>query len=92
LPQWRADRSEACKAFEWAILYPDQVDAVVAIASTHAVQPQGVGWNAVARNAIMADPAWQGGTITEPAASLMRAWASRAWSATSRICLQIGGR
>jgi len=49
------------QAFEWAILYPDQVDAVVAIASTHAVQPQGVGWNAVARNAIMADPAWQGG-------------------------------
>ena len=49
------------QAFEWAILYPDQVDAVVAIASTHAVQPQGVAWNAVARNAIMADPAWQGG-------------------------------
>jgi homoserine O-acetyltransferase len=49
------------QAFEWAILYPDQVDAVVAIASTHALQPQGVAWNAVARNAIMADPAWQGG-------------------------------
>jgi homoserine O-acetyltransferase len=49
------------QAFEWAILYPDQVDAIVAIASTHAVQPQGVAWNAVARNAIMADPAWQGG-------------------------------
>src|ERR1700677_1448674 len=29
------------QAFEWAILYPDQVDAVVAIASTHALQPQG---------------------------------------------------
>ena len=49
------------QAFEWAILYPEQVDAVVAIASTHAVQPQGVAWNAIARNAIMADPAWQGG-------------------------------
>jgi homoserine O-acetyltransferase len=49
------------QAFEWAILYPDQVDAVVAIASTHALQPQGVAWNAIARNAIMADPAWQGG-------------------------------
>ena len=32
-----------------------------AIASTHAVAPQGVAWNAIARNAIMADPAWQGG-------------------------------
>src|SRR6187401_156635 len=49
------------QAFEWAILYPDRVDAVVAIASTHAIRPQGVAWNAIARNAIMADPAWQGG-------------------------------
>ena len=49
------------QAFEWAILYPDRVDAIIAIASTHAVQPQGVAWNAIARNAIMADPAWQGG-------------------------------
>ncbi len=49
------------QGFEWAILYPDQVDAVVAIASTHAIQPQGLAWNAIARNAIMADPDWQGG-------------------------------
>jgi homoserine O-acetyltransferase/O-succinyltransferase len=49
------------QAFEWAILYPDRVDAIVAIASTHALQPQGVAWNAIARNAIMADPAWQDG-------------------------------
>jgi homoserine O-acetyltransferase len=49
------------QGFEWAILYPDRVDAIVAIASTHALQPQGVAWNAIARNAIMADPAWQDG-------------------------------
>jgi homoserine O-acetyltransferase len=49
------------QAFEWAILFPDQVDAVVAIASTHALQPQGVAWNSIARDAIMRDPAWQGG-------------------------------
>ena len=49
------------QAFEWAILYPDQVDSLVAIASTHAIQPQGIAWNAIARNAIMADPDWQGG-------------------------------
>ena len=49
------------QAFEWAIQYPDQVDAVVAIASTHALLPQGIAWNAIARNAIMADPAWQAG-------------------------------
>jgi len=49
------------QAFEWAILYPEQIDAVVAIASTHALLPQGVAWNAIARDAIMRDPAWQGG-------------------------------
>jgi len=49
------------QAFEWAILYPDQIDAVVAIASTHALHPQGLAWNAIAREAIMRDPAWRGG-------------------------------
>jgi homoserine O-acetyltransferase len=49
------------QAFEWAILFPDEVGAVVAIASTHALQPQGVAWNSIARDAIMRDPAWQGG-------------------------------
>jgi homoserine O-acetyltransferase len=49
------------QALEWAVLYPDDVDAVVAIASTHALGPQGVAWNAIARNAITADPDWQGG-------------------------------
>ncbi|HTB54558.1 MAG TPA: homoserine O-acetyltransferase, partial [Trebonia sp.] len=49
------------QAMEWAILYPGQVDAVVAIASTHALHPQGVAWNAIARDSIMRDAAWQGG-------------------------------
>ena len=49
------------QAFEWAVLYPDQVDAIVAIASTHALQPQGIAWNAIARSAIVADSAWQDG-------------------------------
>ncbi len=49
------------QALEWAVLYPDQVDAVVVIASTHALHPQGVAWNMIAREAIMRDPAWQGG-------------------------------
>lgn len=49
------------QALQWAVLYPDQVDAIVVIASTAALQPQGVAWNAIARNAILADPAWQGG-------------------------------
>jgi homoserine O-acetyltransferase len=49
------------QAFEWAIMFPDQIDAVVAIASTHALHPQGVAWNAIAREAIMRDAAWQEG-------------------------------
>jgi len=49
------------QALEWAILFPDQVDSIVAIASTHALHPQGVAWNAIAREAIIGDPAWQGG-------------------------------
>src|SRR5262252_10257795 len=49
------------QALEWAILYPDQVDTIVPIASTHALHPQGVAWNSIARDAIMRDPAWQGG-------------------------------
>ena len=49
------------QAFEWAIRYPDQIDAVVAIASTHALHPQGMAWNAIAREAIMRDPAWRDG-------------------------------
>lgn len=49
------------QALEWAILFPEQVRAVIAIASTHALHPQGVAWNAIAREAIMTDPAWQDG-------------------------------
>jgi homoserine O-acetyltransferase len=49
------------QALEWAVLYPDQVDSIVVIASTHALHPQGVAWNVIARNSIIADPDWQGG-------------------------------
>ena len=48
-------------ALEWAVLYPDPVDAIIPIASTHALHAQGLAWNAIARNAITADPNWQGG-------------------------------
>ena len=49
------------QALQWAISYPDDVDAIVVIASTHALHPQGVAWNAIAREAIRRDEAWQGG-------------------------------
>jgi len=49
------------QALEWAVLYPDAVTAIIPIASTHALHPQGIAWNAIARDAITADPDWQGG-------------------------------
>jgi homoserine O-acetyltransferase len=49
------------QALEWAVQYGDDVGAIVVIASTHALHPQGVAWNAIARSAITADPDWQGG-------------------------------
>lgn len=49
------------QALEWAVLYPDQVDSIVVIASTHALHPQGMAWNAIARESIIRDPDWQGG-------------------------------
>ncbi len=64
------------QAFEWAILYPDQVDAMVVIASTHALHPQGVAWNSIARDSIMRDPAWQGGHYYGTGRSPRPAWAS----------------
>ena len=49
------------QALEWAVTHPDQVDAVIPIASTHALGPQGMAWNAIARESILRDPDWQGG-------------------------------
>ena len=60
-PRSPAARSAACRRSNGRCSIGDQVDAIIPIASTHALQPQGVAWNAIARNAITADPDWQGG-------------------------------
>jgi len=49
------------QALDWAARYPDSVRCIVPIASTAALSPQGIAWNAIARTAIMSDPDWQGG-------------------------------
>ena len=49
------------QALEWSVAYPSSVRACIATASTAALGTQGVAWNAIARNAIMADPDWQNG-------------------------------
>lgn len=49
------------QALEWTVAYPERVRACISIASTPRLGSQGVAWNAIARNAIMTDPDWQGG-------------------------------
>ncbi|HEX6508568.1 MAG TPA: homoserine O-acetyltransferase [Chloroflexota bacterium] len=49
------------QALEWSIAYPHAVRSVITTASTAHLASQGVAWNAIARNAIMADPDWQNG-------------------------------
>jgi homoserine O-acetyltransferase len=49
------------QALEWAVAFPEKVRACISIASTARLGDQGMAWNAIARNAIMADPNWQGG-------------------------------
>ena len=49
------------QGLDWAIRYPDDVRGVIAIGACARIDPQGMAWNAIARNAIMADPDWQGG-------------------------------
>jgi homoserine O-acetyltransferase/O-succinyltransferase len=49
------------QALEWTVAYPDKIQACISIAGTAHLGSQGVAWNAIARNAIMADPDWQGG-------------------------------
>jgi homoserine O-acetyltransferase len=49
------------QALEWALAYPDAVRGCILTASTAHLDSRGVAWNAIARNAITADPDWQGG-------------------------------
>ena len=51
------------QGLEWAVTHPEAVRGVVGIATTAALGTQGVAFNAVARNAIMSDPDWQGGNF-----------------------------
>lgn len=49
------------QSLQWAISYPEMVRKVVVIAASAALTAQGIGFNEVARQAIMADPNWQCG-------------------------------
>jgi len=49
------------QGLDWAVRNPDLVRGVIAIGACARLDAQGMAWNAIARNVIMADPDWQGG-------------------------------
>lgn len=49
------------QALEWAVSYPDSVAAALPIATTARHSAQQIAFNEVGRQAIMADPDWNGG-------------------------------
>ncbi|OQA58149.1 MAG: Homoserine O-acetyltransferase [Candidatus Omnitrophica bacterium ADurb.Bin277] len=48
-------------ALEWAAVYPERIECVIPIAATLKHSPQQIAFNEVGRQAIMADPDWNGG-------------------------------
>jgi homoserine O-acetyltransferase len=49
------------QALSWTATFPDRIDAAVIIASTARHTAQNIAFHEVGRQAIMADPNWQGG-------------------------------
>ena len=48
-------------ALDWAVRYPDATASALAIATSARLNAQGIAFNEVGRQAIMADPAWHKG-------------------------------
>jgi len=48
-------------ALDWAVRFPGNVASVIAVATSARMNAQGIAFNEVGRQAIMADPNWQGG-------------------------------
>jgi len=64
IPQWHAvigGSMGGMQALEWACMYPQQVNAVIAIASTAKLSPQALAFDSVGRHAILSDPHWNNG-------------------------------
>jgi homoserine O-acetyltransferase len=49
------------QVLQWAVDYPDFAKAIMPIAATDALSAQAIAFNKVGRQAIMADPNWNGG-------------------------------
>jgi len=50
-------------ALDWAVRYPESTASVLAVATSARMNAQGIAFNEVGRQAIMADPNWQGGNF-----------------------------
>ena len=53
------------QAIQWGIKYPDEMDSVIAIATTARISAQSIAFNWVSREAIMDDVNWHNGNYTE---------------------------
>ena len=48
-------------ALDWAVRFPESIASVIAVSTSARMNAQGIAFNEVGRQAIMADPNWQGG-------------------------------
>lgn len=55
------------RTLEWAVMYPSFMDMIFPLAVTPKLSAFGIAFNALARQAIMSDPAWQDGRYDESA-------------------------
>ena len=62
------------QALQWAVQYPQSVAGVMPVATAACLSAQGLAWNEIQRQAILADPNWHGGDYyaddTQPGAGL----------------------
>ena len=49
------------QALQWTVAFPEMVAGCVAIATCASLSAQGIAWNEIGRQAIIADPAWNSG-------------------------------
>jgi homoserine O-acetyltransferase len=69
----------AQQALQWAVSYPEMVDAVVAICGNAKEYPFGIARLEGAKSALMADSAWNGGRYDKPPEAGLKALA-RHWA------------